>query len=909
MALLPGGTVTFVFTDIEGSTRLLQRLGDRYATVLGEHRRVLRAECGRHGGEEVGTEGDGSFIVFPRAGDAVTAVASAQRALAAAPWPEGFPVRVRMGVHTGGATPRDGDYVGLDVHRAARICSAGHGGQVLVSSVTRGLVDEALPADMAFRDLGEHRLKDLDAPERLFQLVIEDLPAEFPLLRAVVARRAFAPGALPRRPNRTIGREREIGAVAERVRASGVRLLTLTGPGGVGKTRLAMEAARVLEADFRDGTRFVSLAALRRPEDLLPEMLQSLGILPLAGESAEQSVSRFLSAKDLLLVLDNFEHLLGAAPFVSELLSACAALTVLATSREPLALACEERVAVLPLAVPADRPDDLAAVAGAPAVALFAERARAIDRGFAVNRDNAAAISEICRRLDGLPLAIELAAARCLLLSPVEIANRLEVDITALGPGPRDAPARQRTVRDVIDWSHELLSDAERACFARFAVFAGGATIAAAEAITHGTLETLNALVAKSLLVARQAAASPTRLEMLDTIRAYASQRLDASGDEAPRRDHYRYFLAVAQRHATEQAVCGAQRQQHLAVLDSDRRNLDAALEWAVSQRDGAKALSMVCALAFYWDIGDADVRHAVRRIDEAMHLADDNVDPPLRVRALCFKAHCLRWLGELDASLAIMAQAETLARQAADPRVLAQTLRKRADLEASVNGPGAGDRLAEEALNWARTARDEWEVANAAYSKATAAPTIAELHARVEWAADLLERAGNVFWLTGLFISAAYVALRLHDAPTARDLIDRATPGARALNDPYTWMILQGNRGLASLFYRDTDAAREALSEELRLARDLVVPSIATESLLGHAALAILDGDPTRAARLLGAAQARKDRSQHDDVARTLDTEFFEPARARYGSAAWQQALREGAALTLTEAIAAALR
>jgi predicted ATPase/class 3 adenylate cyclase len=547
MAALPRGTVTFLFTDIEGSTRLLTRLRGRYAELLAGHQRVLRAAFEEHGGREVHTEGDAFFVAFGRATDAVAAAVAGQRALASERWPEGVDVRVRMGVHTGEATVSQDDYVGLDVHRAARICSAGHGGQVLISSSTRELVADELPQDVALRDLGEHRLKDLDRSEHLFQVVAGDLPADFPQLGSMSPGRGGANG-LPPSPNPTIGRDGDVRAIADRLRVGGARLLTLTGPGGVGKTRLGLEAARVVQADFADGARFVSLAALTRPEDVPAEIVRTLAIVVLSGESAEQAAERFLAAKHLLLLVDNFEQVIAAAPVIATLLDVCPALTVIATSREPLSLQAEQRYPVSPLALPTRAaPEDAGALAGVDAVVLFCARVRAHDPDFDLDDANATPVAEICRRVDGLPLAIELAAARCGLLSPGEIAERLRDALGALGSGARDAPARQQTLRATIDWSHQLLSDAERKCFARFAVFAGGATVQAVETITQASLDTLDGLVAKSLLVRGQRTHTPTRLAMLDTIRAYATERFASGADvDIVRDDHYRYYLALA---------------------------------------------------------------------------------------------------------------------------------------------------------------------------------------------------------------------------------------------------------------------------------------------------------------------------------------------------------------------------
>jgi class 3 adenylate cyclase len=337
MTALPTGTVTFLFTDIEGSTRLLARLGERYADVLAAHHRVIRDALREHGGREVHTEGDAFFAVFARARDGVASAVQAQRALAAEGWPGGVQLRVRMGLHTGEAAVRDGDYVGLDVHRAARICSAGHGGQVLLSCATRELAGDDLPPGVALRGLGEHRLKDFDRPDELFQVVAGDLPSEFPPVSGGGA------AAIPLPPNRTIGRERDLHALATRLSGGEVRLLTLTGPGGVGKTRLALDAARAASAHFRDGARFVSLAAVREPDDVPGAIVAALAITLATGESAAEAVLRFMSAKRMLLVLDNFEQVLSAAGLLTGMLAAAPSVTILATSREPLALQAEER--------------------------------------------------------------------------------------------------------------------------------------------------------------------------------------------------------------------------------------------------------------------------------------------------------------------------------------------------------------------------------------------------------------------------------------------------------------------------------------------------------------------------------------------------------------------------------------
>jgi predicted ATPase/class 3 adenylate cyclase len=908
IAELPSGTVTFLFSDVEGSTRLLTRLPSRYAEVLAEHQRLLRAAFDEHDGREVHTEGDAFFVAFARAGDAVAAAVSAQRALASQRWPEGVDVRVRIGVHTGEAEVRDDDYVGLDVHRAARICAAGHGGQVLISSSTHELVADELPTDVALRDAGEHRLKDLDRPEHLFQLVVGDLPADFPPLTSL----SPGPGAgngLPPAPNRMIGREDDVRAIADRLRIDGVRLLTLTGPGGVGKTRLVLEAARAVQEDFPDGTYFISLAALRRPEDVPAAIVGALAIVVLSGESGDQAAERFLAAKRLMLVLDNFEHLLAAGPFIGRLLSACPAVTVLASSREPLGLQAEECYLVAPLALPARATGgDAAALAGVPAVALFSARARAHDPGFHLDDTNARSVAEICRRVDGLPLAIELAAARCGLLSPGEIAERLKDALGALGSGARDAPARQKTLRATIDWSHALLSDPEKQCFARFAAFSGGATVSAAETITHAGLDTLDGLTAKSLLVRGQHAHSPTRLAMLETIRAYAGERFACAADvDAVREDHYRYYLELAQRHGTDRALRGADARQHLARLDAEIDNLDAALGWAVAQPSAERAVAMSAALGGYWVARDR-YAPAVDWIDQALSLPEADARPALCVHLLCVKGTALWRLGRGAEQPAVLAAAEAIARTLGDPVTLAGALRMRCVQEIEAERLDAAEALADEALGWANIAGDDWQIAEVWRGKAISAPSIVDLRERVDRAASLLGDVGNVHQLANLLSDAAYHALCLGSDRDARDFAARAIPITRTLDSPFTLMINSGNLGMAALLTGETDAAAHALREELSLCRAMVLRPVAFEGLRGLAAVAVVRGDDERAATLVGAAEANRYEKPEDPVEARLDATFFAPARARCGTEAWRSAARAGRALTFEEAIAYAL-
>jgi predicted ATPase/DNA-binding SARP family transcriptional activator len=657
---------------------------------------------------------------------------------------------------------------------------------------------------------------------------------------------------LPPPPNRTVGRERELAELAGRLRTA--RLLTLTGPGGVGKTRLALEAARAVESDFPDGAHFLSLAPVHRAEDVPAAAARALALSLAPGESAEHAAERFLAGRRLLLVADNFEHVLAAAPLVGRLLDRCPALTVLATSREPLALQAEERYPVAPL--------------GGDAVTLFAERARAQDPAFELG--DGEAVAEICRRVDGLPLAIELAAARCGLLSPAEIAARLD---TALGTAARDAPARQRTLSSTIAWSHDLLTDDEQAAFARFAVFTGSPDVEAAEAVTGAGLDTLDRLVAKSLIVRRRAPDGPTRLAMLETIRAFARERLHASGDaDAVRGRHLRHCLALAERHGTEQALWGAEHRHHIAQLDASLDDLHDALEWAVSGGAAGPAVELCAGLSWYWLIRDR-YDDALEWSERVLALPGVDAHPAAYVRVLGTKAWVLWPLGRSAEQAEVMERAEAAARASGDPVLLSRVFEGRANQLLAALDPSAGA-VADRAL--ALAAGDEWATAMAARAKAMTARSVDEIRERFGPAATLLERAGNLNHLASLLASGAYAALGEGADRDASAYIERALPIAERLDNPHLWMLVHGNFALTALLNGDHDAADRAFREELRLCRELDFLPFIGEGLRGLAALAVIDGDLDRAARLRAAAETHRYGQPPDAVEARLERQFF---------------------------------
>jgi predicted ATPase/class 3 adenylate cyclase len=604
----PTGTVTFLFTDIEGSTKLWERDAEAMQDALARHDAILHGVIKEHDGYVFKTVGDAFWCAFSRATDALEASLEAQRALLTKEgWPEETgPLRVRMALHTGATEEKDGDYFGPPVNRVARLLSAAHGGQVLLSLATQELVRDQLPPDVELRDLGERRLKDLFGPERVFQLMAPGLPAEFPPLRTLEGH----PNNLPLQPTLLVGREGEVAEVAERLGGEEVRLLTLTGPGGTGKTRLALQAGADLLEEFDDGVFFVSLATITHPELVPSTIAGSLGLRESAGQSLTETLEGYLHHKHLLLILDNFEQVLEGAPLVGELLGTCPELKVLATSRIPLRLYGEQEYPVPPLELPdLVRLPPLERLTQYEAVRLFVERAKAVKPDFEVTNDNASAVAEICVHLDGLPLAIELAAARTKLLPPQALLSRLGNRLKLLKGGATNLPARQRTLRATIDWSYELLDEDEKTLFGRLSVFAGGSTLEAIEEICdpQGELEALEvvgSLLEKSLLRREERAGGESRFVMLETIQEYAREKLEESGEaEETRRRHAEHYLALTE--TAEPELLGADQGRWMRRLGTEFANLREAHAWSLEPGEGegraGMRLRLAAALWRFW--------------------------------------------------------------------------------------------------------------------------------------------------------------------------------------------------------------------------------------------------------------------------------------------------------------------
>jgi predicted ATPase/class 3 adenylate cyclase len=861
MAELPTGTVTLLFSDIEGSTRLLERLGDRYVEVLGEHRRLLRAAFARFNGREVGTEGDAFFIAFDKASEAVAAAVAAQSALAAHPWPDGAVMRVRMGIHTGEPIVVGQDYAGLDVHRAARICSAAYGGQVLLSQPTRVLLGNDLPSAVELRDLGEHRLKDLPGAQRLFQLVMPGLPSDFPALRTVGSRRVNLPAQL----TSFVGRRREVAQVKELLERLEVRLLTLSGAGGSGKSRLAVRVAAELAEAFPDGVCFVGLAPVSDPELVLPTIAQALGVRGAAGQSLLHTLAERVGDGRQLLVLDNFEQVLAAAPVVVDLLAACPRLQALVTSRARLQVSGEHVYPVPPLSLPdhthATVPDD---VTSSEAVALFIERARAVNPDFAVTDANAPVLAEVCRRLDGLPLAIELAAARSRLLPPQALLARLESRLQLLRGGSHDLPARQQTLRATIDWSYALLDADEQALVARLAIFAGGCTLEAAEMVCNleGDLDVLaglDALVNKNLLQPRDELEGEPRVVLLETMREYALERLSGRGEvDVSARRHADYFLGLAEQ--AEPELLGPRQGMWYQRLEADLDNFRAALAWFLAHEQAEATARLAATLMpLWWSRGHGS--EGLRWLDAALERRG-SLAPPTLAKALLAKAGLLLEIGARHAQEARMLLEESLSlfRELKDE---VWTVRAVSRLGWAVRRAGELDRglaLQEQAVALAREQTDTWSLAlalnNLGYSLLQAGDHV-RARAMLEESRVLCEATGEPEGIAAALQGLAEVALVEGDHAQASSLLEQALALARRIGHlSFTGRFLV-DLGIIMLHQSDQRRAATLFQDALGFTPQLEDELLTGECLWGFGAVAASRGQPVRAVRLWGAAAA----------------------------------------------------
>ena len=864
---LPTGTVTFLFSDIEGSTRLLQQLGERYREVLERHGAIVREALHANGGLPLGTEGDSFFAVFTSAPAAIAAAVTVQRNLAAEAWPDDVRVRVRIGVHTGEGRIGGDSYVGMDVHRAARIAAAGHGGQVLLSRATRALAEGSLPSGTELLDLGAHRLKDLDKPEELAQLSIAGLDQHFPPLRSLEP-----PTALPSELTTFVGRDREIDEIAALLETA--RLVTLSGPGGTGKTRIAIRVARALAPTMPDGVFFVELAALSDPALVAPTIARSLGLTEQRDRVIVDDLRAYLEPRALLLVLDNFEHLLAARSLVADLLAAAPRLRVVVTSRTVLNLAGEYEYRVEPLGLPdPDGPLDAEALGRSEAIRLFAERARAVDPRFAITAENGGAVAGICIRLDGLPLAIELAASRVRMLEPHEILSRLERKLPVLATGPSGSPVRQQTLTGAIAWSYELLPPAHRALFARLAIFAGGCTVEAAEMVCNpdrelgfDTFDGVAALVDHSL-VRHSAEAGESRFRMLDTIRDFGQDRLAA--DDDPGRTttrHTAYFLDLAL--DAEPRLVGADQVASLGRLEREHANLRAVLGRCLETGDIETGLRLASVLWRFWQ-QRGFLREGRRWLETLLESpAATDVPPGIRMRGFIALGGISYWLDDADATERAYDAALALARQ---------------------DGDRAGEAEALYNLAFVPIMRDD----------------VAEARTRLEAS---LEAARSVSRpdLVALSKSSLGIVLSLAGDRRAIDLLQDALDFFRASGDRFHIAWTLAELGSAEMLLGRVEEGKSRIRESMEMQAEAMNLPVIGAGMAAVAGRESRSGNHRDALRLMGAVETlRSNTGAAAPLMLTGSRDVMAAGREAMGDVAADRALAEGRAMSLDEAIA----
>jgi predicted ATPase/class 3 adenylate cyclase len=867
---LPMGTVTFLLTDVEGSTRLWEDAPDAMEKAVARHDELMAAIVEANGGvllKHKG-EGDSTFCVFHRATDAIAAALASQRALASEGWSTPTPIRVRAGLHSGEAELRDNDYYGQTVNRCARLRSIGYGGQVLLSQTTADLVRDVLPDGSSLRDLGPQRLKDLARAEQVFQLCHPDISEEFPALRSLDR----LPNNLPIQLTSFVGREREVDEVAELL--SKTRLLTLTGAGGCGKTRLALHvAADVLDA-YADGVWVADLAAVTDPDGVLRQVAAAVGVREegtggvgsIGGDAAGQTTAlndrliNSLRSRRLLLVMDNCEHLVAACAQVADiLLRACPELHVIVTTREPLGVAGEVAWRVPSLGTPDPKhvpePDELARF---EAVKLFCDRAEAARPGFVLTPEDGEAVALICHRLDGIPLAVELAAAKVHALTTKQIAERLGNRFRLLTGGSRTALARQQTLRALVDWSHELLDDNERALLRRLSVFSGGFTLEAAEELcasgdveTEDVLELVMSLVRKSL-VQMDELESGARYRLLETIRQYAREKLLESGEvEELRARHREYFLRLAE--AAEPELRRHEQAQWLETLELEHDNLRSAIEWSLDEPNGAEAaLRLAGSLRGFWDTRGHLTEG--RRWTESALAVDGAASPGARAKALKGAGALAGGLGDNDTARRYLDESLVLYRELDDRGAICDVLRITGFVAANTGDHETQGRLTQEALELAREIGDGGRTALClnnlgvvAVSRGdwtTARPLMTE-------ALGLLREAGDMAYaITPLRNLGLFASLLDGDKDTARSQFEEALEIARRIGAKADTLSCLHSLGDLAAAEDDYGLARSLFEQALTVAREVGIKGWMGSPLdgLGDVAMAVGEYEEARA-------------------------------------------------------------
>jgi predicted ATPase/class 3 adenylate cyclase len=909
---LPVGTLTFLFTDIEGSTVMLRRLGEEaYAQVLADHHRLIRDGLAARQGEEVGTHGDAFFAVFSSPKACVAAVTQIQRAIESHPWPAGERVRVRMGVHTGEAAKTVTGLVGLDVHRAARVAAIAHGGQVLLSETAAALVRDSLPAGTVLRELGMHRLKDLGRPEQIFQLDAAGLQADFPPLRSLG--NPALPNNLPAQLATFVGRERELSQLRAMVGSS--RLVTVTGAGGAGKTRLSLQAAAELLDGSGDGVWLVELAAISDENAVVPAICEVLGIAAQPGRPVLETLLDALGPQDLLILLDNCEHLVDACAKIADaILRRCPRVHLLATSREPLSIDGETSYRVPPLSLPGPGDGGHAAPGSSDAVTLFVERAKERGVDLPVDGETAPLIVSICARLDGMPLAIELAAARLRSLSLADLHDRLDQRFRLLTGGSRAALGRQQTLQATVDWSYSLLNGAEQALLRRASVFAEGFDLGAAENVCGfgdiGVLEVadlLDSLVNKSL-VGAEPAGSTLRYRLLETIRQFAAERLAETGDEAAAAAaHRQHFLEVAE--AAAPYLEGPDQGMWFARLDTEHANLRRAAEHAAGDPDATgQTLRFAAAMHAYW-MARARPKEELELVVPLLDRADARKDPQLLGTVLAHAALSARAVDVISARQ-LGERAVEFTRQLDDDRPLVESLAALCGAYYFVGEPERGLALGEESVERARRLGDDGLLAGSLLGYLLCADRIEPDRTGRLFAEAIAcaQRSGDLLLSCFAHNNAGVHALRAGDFPAARAHLEQADAAMRATGSPGHQVSV--NLGWVLHQEGDLQGALARFEEGLRVGRRLGDRSGIAYATLGLACVTADLGDPRRAAELHGAAQAALERTEEpwQDPEAGYRRESLDGMRAALGEEQFERAYARGVTLGLDQALDLAL-
>ena len=851
---------TFLFSDVEGSTRLLQRLGDAAPAVMARHFDILRATVAEHDGTVDSTAGDSVFAWFRSPTAAVAAAVAIQQRLAAEPWPADGAVQVRIGLHTGEVFESNGEFVGLDVHRAARIMSAGWGGQILLSAATAGLVTEA---EHRLVDLGVHRLKDLTTAEHIYQVVVPGLRSDFPALRSLDT----TPGNLPTPLTSFVGRGREVAEVKELLATT--RALTLTGPGGTGKTRLALQVATDVADGYTDGAFFTPLASVTDPALVMSSVADVLGLTNAGAQTPLEVVTDHLARRRVLLLLDNFEQVLAAAAEVSKLLASAPGVTVLVTSRAPLRISGEQEYPVPPLGVPGPPSARFEEVAGSEAAALFVARAASTRPDFALTADNAADVAAIIRHVDGLPLAIELAAARVRVLPVRAIAERLGTTLDLLSSDARDVPDRQRTLRAAIAWSYELLDEPSRRLFSRLSVFRGGADFEHIERVCGPGLgadvfEAVTTLVDHSLVHRRRT--DTGRFGMLETIREFAEECFSEREERNEiRRRHMVAFLDLAT--AAQARMTGPDSGQWLDRLERDHDNLRAALRRAVDSGETGIGLRLASALWRMWQIR-GHLHEARRNLEKVTTLSGAAEHPAEFAAASEAAGGVAYWQGDMGAARNHYERSLQLYRSLGDDPAVARGLYNLA-FTFGLDDPTAAHEVFERALQAYQRLGDEIGIA------------------KVHWGMSV-----------GALWSRDYEAVLRHTA--------HCIPVFRAHGQTFDLAWALHMKGLGELAFANYGAARESFEECLDMFLASDDASGYYLALADFALMAESMGDGERALRIFGAVERIGDETGSN----LLEPQMKLLPRARRAEDAFEgttvaRLLAEGRAMSRAEAIA----